>query len=196
MCYLAASLGVLPSPAFVARWIGRFQSGGERFPCEGGSCGCASAKECWSSCCCTTEVERLAWAIRNNIEPPKDVSFSTATWDAALKRAGRAGAHCSLCIVQARQDIEVGARRRSGVVPPAARAEERAPATADALPCLSPLDCKGLDSLVLASLPLPLWPGELQIVTEGDDWCEAPLPTGAERCTSRALPTDSPPPRA
>jgi len=25
-------------------------------------CGCASAEQCWRSCCCTTKTERIAWA--------------------------------------------------------------------------------------------------------------------------------------
>ncbi len=58
-----ASLGVvmIPQPA---RDLSR------AFPCEGGSCGCASAQECWQSCCCTTVNERLRWAEDKGIDLP------------------------------------------------------------------------------------------------------------------------------
>ena len=45
----------------------------ERYPCEGGCCGCQSAQQCWQSCCCHTLSERLAWARRHNIRPPSYV---------------------------------------------------------------------------------------------------------------------------
>jgi hypothetical protein len=31
-------------------------------------CGCASARQCFRDCCCTTPTERLAWARRNGLE--------------------------------------------------------------------------------------------------------------------------------
>lgn len=45
----------------------------ERFPCEACHCGCATAEYCWSNCCCHTLAERLAWAEREGVEPPKFV---------------------------------------------------------------------------------------------------------------------------
>lgn len=46
------------------------ESDGERYPCQGSMCGCRSAYQCWTSCCCTTPEERLAWAIDNNVALP------------------------------------------------------------------------------------------------------------------------------
>lgn len=42
----------------------------ENYPCKGSLCGCRTAQQCWTSCCCTTPEERLAWAIENNVTPP------------------------------------------------------------------------------------------------------------------------------
>ena len=42
----------------------------QAFPCSGGMCGC-SFEHCWSSCCCHTLAERLDWARKNNVRPPK-----------------------------------------------------------------------------------------------------------------------------
>lgn len=42
----------------------------ERFPCEHCACGCDSAEQCWTHCCCHTPAERLAWAEREGVTPP------------------------------------------------------------------------------------------------------------------------------
>lgn len=43
----------------------------ERFPCESSPCGC-TADRCWTSCCCHTMAERLAWARREGVRPPEE----------------------------------------------------------------------------------------------------------------------------
>jgi prepilin-type N-terminal cleavage/methylation domain-containing protein len=40
------------------------------FPCQAHRCGCASADQCWQSCCCFTNREKLAWAAINRVTPP------------------------------------------------------------------------------------------------------------------------------
>ncbi|MCA9160728.1 MAG: hypothetical protein KDA72_20495 [Planctomycetales bacterium] len=42
----------------------------EPFPCQDCHCGCLTPEQCWTSCCCYTPEERLAWAIENGVEPP------------------------------------------------------------------------------------------------------------------------------
>lgn len=39
------------------------------FPCLDKPCGCASAEQCFASCCCHTPAERLAWATAHGVEP-------------------------------------------------------------------------------------------------------------------------------
>jgi len=46
---------------------------GAAFPCQGHQCGCQTADHCWHSCCCMPLGERLAWAKRNHIAPPRDI---------------------------------------------------------------------------------------------------------------------------
>lgn len=46
---------------------------GERFPCESSRCGCATAEQCWRSCCCHTLDQRLAWAKQHKVQPPQFV---------------------------------------------------------------------------------------------------------------------------
>lgn len=74
--YAAAALGLpLPAPPPAARVAG------ERFPCESCPCGCDSAEQCWTACCCHALSERLAWAKREGVRPPS----------AALAQARREG---------------------------------------------------------------------------------------------------------
>jgi len=40
------------------------------FPCQSKGCGCTDADQCWSSCCCHSDAEKLAWAKQNGIAPP------------------------------------------------------------------------------------------------------------------------------
>jgi hypothetical protein len=40
------------------------------FPCQEHACGCQSAEECWSSCCCFSPEERWAWAEAHHVVPP------------------------------------------------------------------------------------------------------------------------------
>jgi hypothetical protein len=44
---------------------------GEYFPCSESPCGCASAEQCWRSCCCHSLAERLAWAREHGVRPPE-----------------------------------------------------------------------------------------------------------------------------
>lgn len=41
------------------------------FPCQHHACGCASAAQCWKSCCCFTKEQKLAWAAANKVEVPE-----------------------------------------------------------------------------------------------------------------------------
>ncbi len=42
----------------------------QRFPCEHGRCGCATAEHCWTACCCNSPAQRLDWAKKNGVTPP------------------------------------------------------------------------------------------------------------------------------
>lgn len=65
--YLLVSLGIMFIPV-TGRSI--HAATDERYPCENCSCGCSSAEQCWSHCCCYTMEERLEWALRNDVVPP------------------------------------------------------------------------------------------------------------------------------
>jgi hypothetical protein len=58
------------------------------FPCMDNPCGCATAEQCFSNCCCNTPAELLAWAKANRIDPAVIV---------ALKRRAAAPAPEASC---------------------------------------------------------------------------------------------------
>jgi hypothetical protein len=39
------------------------------FPCMDKPCGCATAEQCFTTCCCNTPAETLAWARAHRVEP-------------------------------------------------------------------------------------------------------------------------------
>ena len=41
------------------------------FPCQFSGCGCSDAVQCWSSCGCHTDAEKIAWAEANSVQPPE-----------------------------------------------------------------------------------------------------------------------------
>lgn len=60
---LALWLGLLQCPLpFAVRAPAQSKDQSVPYPCMNRPCGCASAEQCWRSCCCTTKSERIAWA--------------------------------------------------------------------------------------------------------------------------------------
>jgi hypothetical protein len=43
------------------------------FPCQNCPCGCLDAEQCWRSCCCQTNAQKLAWARAHHVTPPEYV---------------------------------------------------------------------------------------------------------------------------
>ena len=43
------------------------------FPCQHRMCGCMTASDCWTSCCCFTASQRLAWAQEHDVETPSSL---------------------------------------------------------------------------------------------------------------------------
>ena len=62
----AGSPAATGSPA-AKRLAGKDRS--RPFPCMDKPCGCATAEQCFSNCCCNTPAELLAWAKANRVDP-------------------------------------------------------------------------------------------------------------------------------
>ena len=63
---------VTPGAAAVQQQVEQRLSGKDRtqpFPCMDKPCGCATAEQCFASCCCHTPAQRLAWARAHRVAP-------------------------------------------------------------------------------------------------------------------------------
>jgi hypothetical protein len=58
------------------------------FPCQDHRCGCASAEQCWRSCCCFTNLQKVAWAAEHGVQPPEYVYLAAAREQAETRQAG------------------------------------------------------------------------------------------------------------
>lgn len=66
VCFCASSM---PLPVGTTRIS--HKAGSQPFPCQDSPCGCKTAEQCWTNCCCTTPAQRLAWARKNGVTPPQ-----------------------------------------------------------------------------------------------------------------------------
>jgi hypothetical protein len=81
VAYLAASLG-LPLPAGAMA-----KDGGRAFPCQQHACGCRTAEQCWSRCCCFSPEQRWTWAETQDVQPPSYAEKpATTSWRSVRKR--------------------------------------------------------------------------------------------------------------
>ena len=65
VCFCAATL---PLPVATPEISDKDNS--QPYPCQNCPCGCKTAEQCWTSCCCFTPAERFAWAEKNGVTPP------------------------------------------------------------------------------------------------------------------------------
>ena len=211
MAFVAAGAGVVPGPGAIAALFGALGPH-ERYACEGCGCGCASAHECWTACCCHTPHERLAWAMRNGVLPPAYVRFTTDEWIAAANEVRPGSASCAACLVGIRAKLAAGvplapaegadAHVRACCAKDAPSATAPTDATAARTPAprggaISALACKGLAHLLLAPAAPAAPAGDLvtTIVASGSAPPVASSPD-RDRCwRSRTLAVDAPPPR-
>lgn len=179
--YLIASLGVMPSPGFLARWVESTAAGIERYPCEDHACGCISARECWTHCCCHTEHQRLLWAITHGVKPPADVHFSADEWIAAAGDA-QARTH-ELCVSDVKDRLDRGTAT--------GRTSEEAERPSGLT--ISALACKGIQQILATGVPPAAPPSLGQLLGPA---AASPIPAPCEqRSDSRVLEVRPPPPR-
>jgi hypothetical protein len=58
------------------------------FPCQDSVCGCMSAEQCWKSCCCQNDREKVAWAKKHRVTPPEFV-FAAAKLELSVEPASK-----------------------------------------------------------------------------------------------------------
>lgn len=215
--YLVGSQGVLPSPRVFARWLGTLRE--ERYPCEECGCGCASAYECWTKCCCHTERQRLVWAIENGVLPPSGVEFDDEQWIAAANEVKSGSAHCGLCVAKLKSELRRGiaarpacewvgeCESRGGSSCCEAKGPERVAGGSSCCaasgpkraswprPSMSALSCKGIEQLLVVSLP-PAPPVRIVVFLVPEPVVFVPERPKDVAYPSRTLDVPEPPPRA
>lgn len=178
VAYLLAVVGI-PLPA------GPPKDRSRPFPCMDRPCGCKDAAQCWTSCCCTTPQERLAWARRRGIEAPNALTVLALVRRGGGESGGSTRQHSnrSCCAAKAK-----------AASPRAASCQKSADVQGDLVAIGAWRACHGLGALWsfhgAALAPAPALSYEF-------DWSQA------ERLACRACVADSlifsppvPPPRA
>lgn len=202
--YVLGTLGVLPSPAVIGRWLG--QGALERHPCEGHGCGCVFAEECWTACCCFGTRERLVWAISNGVDPPDGVEFSDAEWIAAKntvrarvaqvsKPVARVSSLCGDVPEREKTRLSSGesADALSGCCD-ALAVDPPEPRVSWVAGTVSAQSCKGLTQLLAFALPVAPRPA-VEVVILPEPVPFVPEWPGEAELLSRLLDVPSPPPR-
>lgn len=124
---------------------------GERYPCEHCRCGCQSAEQCWTDCCCFTNQQKVEWAQQNGAAVPEFVVAAAEREAAAVKKPKCP--HCDRGGVP-----QTGGRVRDGCTPNHGEkkgSENRLPR---GLSLLSALRCHGLAQQWQAVTQS--WPGD------------------------------------
>lgn len=78
-------------PLAAARLGGKDRS--TPFPCMDKPCGCGTAEQCFTNCCCNTPAETLAWARAHDLDPAMLASLERRA--AAAPPAAEAGPCCA-----------------------------------------------------------------------------------------------------
>ena len=138
----AASLPV-PIPIAACSWKDRSLP----FPCQDRPCGCRDAKQCWTTCGCTSITEKLRWAKARGISPP---SFAKLQETRPRSCCAKKSACC---------DEPAGSPDMLHVATKAKPPREGAPSDLDRIVLLSSYvaKCQGQDSLT-STLPWSVLP--------------------------------------
>lgn len=84
------------------------------YPCMDHACGCRSAEACWRSCCCFTNVQKLAWAAEHDVKPPEYVYVAAAKEQPAVAAAGCCESHGKSCCASKKSCCERDAEHSHG----------------------------------------------------------------------------------
>lgn len=80
------------------------------FPCQDSACGCRSAAQCWSSCCCNTDAEKLAWANRHSVTPPASFLEKMVVKEKSNTASGQCGSCCCASTIAGEKASSTAAR--------------------------------------------------------------------------------------
>lgn len=69
------------------------------FPCMNKPCGCATARQCFTKCCCNTPAETLRWARAHGVEPDVLAALERRAGMASTVNVAAAAGDRGCCIV-------------------------------------------------------------------------------------------------
>lgn len=183
LAYQLAALGL--APHIDSALEARLGHSGQRFACEGHACGCVSAEQCWNSCCCFSVRERLVWATANHVAPPASFRDVIALERQDVASTGHSCCHATSLSPNAYDQLDAAATI-------AATAPEQHPPRS--WPVMTPLQCRGLTTIVCALAPTVSSHGDVELIGR-----DAPVVTffcpDFRAPQSRAIEIPPPPPR-
>ena len=159
------------------------------FPCMDKTCGCATAEQCFTSCCCHTPAETLAWARSHGVEP--------AVLAALARRAGVVVAVTpprGCCSAASDPEPSCCAASAATAAVPPQRAAEPAAGAPRTVTLRALLACGGIVAQwsAVAAAPPPARLTALPML----DLSVEPLVIGDESLLTQRPAPESPPPRA
>ena len=163
------------------------------FPCMDKPCGCVTAEQCFTNCCCNTPAETLAWATAHQVDPAVIVALQRRVAAPPEKTVA-----ASSCCSAKQQASCCSAPSEPACCSETAAGEETAspdvePMSSHTVVLKSMLACGGIVSQWLSVGGAPPPPVVVAVVSTAP-LVEAILPGDAVFSCVRAAP-DAPPPR-
>ncbi len=129
------------------------------FPCMDKPCGCASAEQCFTNCCCNTPAELLAWARARRVDSAVIAALSRrAAAPGGTTSPPQQAARCCSTAARPACCAEADQPACCGATPPVPAEPEAVPVAAPAVVLRAMLACGGIVAEWLAvggSLPPP-----------------------------------------
>lgn len=163
----------------------------EAFPCQHHACGCRSAAQCWKSCCCFTNAQKVEWARRENVKLPDFVIVAAAQEQSAKTKKSsccsshRRGASSS--------HIAVATAAKSDLSEPHTNSKQGTSNVSRVVIGWNALKCQGVESDITAGCIVAVLPlVDLPVFEVADERFEAT----SEKVLSLSVRPPEPPPRA
>jgi hypothetical protein len=150
-------------------------TGAPLFPCWDCGCGCVTAEQCWTNCCCFSPKERIAWARKHGVTPPAYAVLDAAADREQAERAASSapsssgGGACCCC---------ADSKAQSTLAPDSCQTDQSLANLGESNPTIKVvttiglLKCRGLKERVLLVnwSQLPASPPLLVNLPEPDAW--------------------------
>ncbi len=181
------------------------------FPCMNKPCGCRSATQCFTNCCCHTPAETLAWAKARGLEPAVLTALERRLTSAAQSSSGRccSGESKAECVADGcdveSPDEAICSDYQSLAADPVepASAIHAAPKELPADEPVAACDVVILQAMLACGGIMGQWTAAAVSLPPPDQLaCDLPWPlvgtvaAADERAAGSAGPPDAPPPRA